>query len=48
MKNYLKLVKGEKTSIQKTEEALKRLRILKKFDPQIDKKLVLISQNGWC
>ncbi len=35
----LKLVSNEKTSIQKRDEALKRLRILKKFDPQISKKI---------
>jgi len=33
------LVKNKKTSIQKREEALKRLRVLKKFDPRIEKKV---------
>jgi len=34
-----KIVKIDKTSMQKKDEALKRLRILKKFDPRIEKKL---------
>jgi len=33
------IVKDEKTSIAKREESLKRLRILKKFDPKIEKKV---------
>ena len=34
----LELIKG-KTSVQKRENALKRLRVLKQFDPRIEKKV---------
>ena len=37
--NELLEVVKNKTSVQKTEVALKRLRILKKFDPRIEKKI---------
>ena len=37
--NELLEVVKSKTSVQKTEVALKRLRILKKFDPRIEKKI---------
>ena len=40
IKDLSDLVKNSKTSIQKRDEALKRLRILKKFDPRIQKKLL--------
>ncbi len=33
------IVKDEKTSVAKREECLKRLRILKKFDPKVEKKV---------
>ena len=33
------IVKNEKTSVAKREESLKRLRILKKFDPKVEKKV---------
>ena len=39
IKELTDLVANEKTSVQRREESLKRLRILKKFDPRIQKKL---------
>ena len=33
------IVKDDKTSVAKREECLKRLRILKKFDPKVEKKV---------
>ena len=39
IKELSALVQNDKTSIQKRDESLKRLRILKKFDPSIEKKI---------
>jgi DNA-directed RNA polymerase subunit beta' len=36
----LKVAKADKVSMQKRENALKRLRILRKFDPRIEKKII--------
>ena len=43
--NSLLGIVKEKTSIQKKENALKRLRVLKQFDPRIDKKIT--SKPQW-
>ena len=43
--NLLLQVVKEKSSIQKKENALKRLRVLKQFDPRIDKKIT--SKPQW-
>ena len=38
-KELTDIVKNEKTSNQKREDSLKRLRILRKFDPRVEKKI---------
>lgn len=38
--DMLKIVRAKKMSMQKRENALKRLRILRKFDPRIEKKVI--------